>query len=206
MRSCRAFGLSLIELLIVLTILAVLAALLFPVITAAQRSGPRSQCISNLHQLGLAFDMYAQDFERARPHSLEQLHPSYVTERSLLVCPADPWDDRGGWYGLLARTTMPPAMQPSMTLSYGYFGLLANRDESWAEARATPGRPGYVACVVHGERCGLGEAPPFYSGQTLRLCFDGSVAAGRTDYPITEAGHCQLDIWLVCTGQQRAAR
>lgn len=56
----RAF--TLVELLVVIAIIAVLAALLFPVFTAAREKARQSMCASNLHQLGIAIVVYAQDY------------------------------------------------------------------------------------------------------------------------------------------------
>lgn len=61
-------GFTLIELLITIAVLAILAALLLPVISAARSAGQRAVCINNLRQLGLAFQMYARDFEGFLPH------------------------------------------------------------------------------------------------------------------------------------------
>lgn len=48
------------ELLTVIVIIAVLAALLFPVFANAKRSALRSQCLSNLRQCGQALAMYGE--------------------------------------------------------------------------------------------------------------------------------------------------
>ncbi|HZL36437.1 MAG TPA: type II secretion system protein [Tepidisphaeraceae bacterium] len=50
---------TLIEMLVVLGIISTLIALLLPAITTAQRQAQTTQCASNLHQLGMAFQMYA---------------------------------------------------------------------------------------------------------------------------------------------------
>jgi prepilin-type N-terminal cleavage/methylation domain-containing protein len=52
----RAF--SLIELLIVIAIIAILAALLLPVFDRAQEEGRATACINNLHQIGIALQIY----------------------------------------------------------------------------------------------------------------------------------------------------
>lgn len=52
---------TLIEVLIVLAIITLLAAILFPVFGRVRDSGRRTSCASNLHQLGLALSQYAQD-------------------------------------------------------------------------------------------------------------------------------------------------
>jgi prepilin-type N-terminal cleavage/methylation domain-containing protein len=55
----RAF--TLIELLVVIAIIAILAALLLPVLGQSKEKARRIQDVSNLHQFGLACTMYASD-------------------------------------------------------------------------------------------------------------------------------------------------
>lgn len=52
---------TLIEILIVITIIAVLAALLMPTLKEAKESANGAKCISNLRQIGLATEMYGQE-------------------------------------------------------------------------------------------------------------------------------------------------
>jgi prepilin-type N-terminal cleavage/methylation domain-containing protein len=59
LKSTRAF--TLIELLVVIAIIAILAAVLLPVLAAAQEKGKRAQCVNNLRQMGIADLMYAGD-------------------------------------------------------------------------------------------------------------------------------------------------
>src|SRR5215211_2252452 len=61
---------TLIELLVVIAIIAILAAILFPVFARARESARRSTCLSNLKQLGTAFQMYTQDFDEVYPSGL----------------------------------------------------------------------------------------------------------------------------------------
>ncbi len=57
---CRR-GFTLIELLTVIAIIALLAAILFPVFSRARMKGRQTTCLSNLSQLGKAFTLYIQD-------------------------------------------------------------------------------------------------------------------------------------------------
>src|SRR5438093_1303615 len=63
--SRRAF--TLIELLVVIAIIAILAAILFPVFARARSQARKATCASNLKQIGLAFLMYAQDYDETFP-------------------------------------------------------------------------------------------------------------------------------------------
>ena len=54
-------GFTLIELLVVVGIIALLTAVLLPVLLAARERARATACASNLHQLHLAFSMYAAD-------------------------------------------------------------------------------------------------------------------------------------------------
>jgi prepilin-type N-terminal cleavage/methylation domain-containing protein/prepilin-type processing-associated H-X9-DG protein len=60
-------GFTLIELLVVIAIIAVLAAILFPVFAAAREKARQSACASNLHQIGFAFSLYAQEWDDSYP-------------------------------------------------------------------------------------------------------------------------------------------
>ena len=56
-------GFTLIELLVVIAIIAILAAILFPVFAQAREAARKTQCVSNVKQLGTATQMYVQDYD-----------------------------------------------------------------------------------------------------------------------------------------------
>lgn len=93
----RRWGFTLIELLVVIAIVALLAAILFPVLAQARASARQTVCAQNLRQIGQAFWMYLQDYDERMPD-----------RRDLkLVLGYRPWsswppsDPRCGWAGVV---------------------------------------------------------------------------------------------------------
>ena len=60
-RSTDLRGFTLIELLVVIAIIAILVALLLPVLTRAKVQANSTACKNHLHQMGLALKMYVED-------------------------------------------------------------------------------------------------------------------------------------------------
>ncbi|MCK4235999.1 MAG: type II secretion system protein, partial [Candidatus Krumholzibacteria bacterium] len=57
----KVAGFTLVELLVVIAIIAILSALIMPAIKGARERARQTDCLNNMHQIGLAFTMYAQD-------------------------------------------------------------------------------------------------------------------------------------------------
>jgi prepilin-type N-terminal cleavage/methylation domain-containing protein len=69
-------GFTIVELLVVIAVIALLAAMLLPVLARAKEKARSSQCAANLRQWGLAYQMYASDngdFLPRRGQGVQQL-------------------------------------------------------------------------------------------------------------------------------------
>ena len=64
----RRSGFTLIELLVVIAVIALLAAILFPVFARARENARRSSCQSNLKQMGIGVMQYVQDYDEYYPY------------------------------------------------------------------------------------------------------------------------------------------
>ncbi len=69
----RKNGFTLIELLVVIAIIAILAAILFPAFAKARESARRTNGLSNVKQISLAFTQYVREYD--------ERYPGTVTER-----------------------------------------------------------------------------------------------------------------------------
>lgn len=122
---------TLIELLVTIAIIAVLAAILIPVISLAKESGRRTACLSQLRQIGVSLQLYVDDHDNRMPSmydallstnsppatntaTIDLVLSNYLGAPAILQCPSDRkelFEQTGSSYAWNALLNGQPADQ-----------------------------------------------------------------------------------------------
>ena len=133
----RKRGFTLLELTIVISIIAILAAILFPVYSRSRETARRATCASNLQQVSIALNMYAQNYDGRYPRKNNEFGPlyAYASNQDVFYCPSDSAEHYWEMKSLprAARTSMEfvePLIPVRTYSSYVYRGGLTNDDRA----------------------------------------------------------------------------
>ncbi len=165
----RRTGFTLIELLVVIAIIAILAAILFPVFAKAREKARQTACLNNQKQLGLAFMMYAQDYDEMFPSSWystgtasydwHTMVEPYMKNRQIWICPSKPTQSSGyGYSQLIIAGSVNRAMAkiPEVARTCLLSEIVQAVDRSWPF--------GYYPADTRFE-------PEFRHNEGLNMCF-----------------------------------
>jgi prepilin-type N-terminal cleavage/methylation domain-containing protein len=189
MRTRRAF--TLIELLVVIAILALLMALLYPVLGRAREAARVVVCQDRLRQAGLVFHLYVEDNDGRLPDHFRNLgwflvtQPRWIDYPELLLCPSattplpgepgvgDTFHAYGGRWGAHAHLS---------SYGYNYYtgyrptpegGINASNHWYTAIVREAPQVPVFFDCSTYGAQIADPDGPPPEEGYCLEISTSG---------------------------------
>ncbi len=194
-RQCRALGFTLLELLVVVTVIAILAGLLLPAMARAREEARKAVCKSNMKSFGLAMSMYANDYDEVHATrglnltagtndlralgSLSLLYDQYITARKIFKCPGTQDDPENLAIGLNIDSVQGLITAKSAGCSYAYDSQKAYLWKLGDLADIVPLVP--LAADKPDPRNQLRNSPNHgNTGQNV-LFYDGHVAWGTTD-------------------------
>lgn len=192
MARVRQIAFTVLELLIVIAIIALIAALLFPLFAGARKKARETQCMNNLHQIYLAWSLYTSDYQDTPPPDFHHFVP-YVKSREVLLCPEDHFD------GFNSDATV----RIGIPISYDYKGFLfTTRLDGVRLIRERDPNFGILLCYLHGRFYGprgfLKPTEASYCGKVLRVRRDGSVRAVDVPLRMYKSGQGRC-IWELVT-------
>jgi len=133
MRRSNQGGLTLIELLVVIAVIAILMALLFPVLSRSKARAQRIQCVGNLHQLGMGLQTFL-----ANNHG-------YI---SMFAKGGD--DYPGTWVGQLEKFGLGISTPPTNALDEGIWRCPSVQFGDWTTRMTDGVGPNYYAYNTYG--------------------------------------------------------
>lgn len=157
-RGCSTRGFTIVELLVVISILSLLMSILIPMLARARGLAKTAVCTSNLRQLGMAFILYANDYDDYTMPTLGQSRTywwgqilsdgidhtkgfvwpylqSALAKNSAYECPSQ----RYGSYQLQGKPPGEPDHPKWITSTYGYNGYyLCPPASGWRNIKDRP--------------------------------------------------------------------
>lgn len=208
---------TLVEILIVVAIIGILAGLLFTAFSRVRANSYKATCISNLRQLGLATQMYQQDYQCEKiapnvPLHVDPIIANYARNPQILLCPLD--TNRLG-YGNSVLEHQISDYRNSYVYLGTYYAEQPNPDspDRFKDTKIAGDDTAIFACQLHGEPFEDGQHWPIaklaphgglvapeqmmqlYQGTRLRLMPDGHVKTDSFIYDTVTDGRSGFSVF-----------
>ena len=182
-RPPKPYGFTLVELLVVIAIIAILASLLLPALGRAKRKAQSAACLSNLHQIGLAMELYIQDNDHRLPVCARM--PTLNTNLTPITAALAPYLPAKAIWHCPEDKKEFEAQQTSYEWNEFLNGASYNRPEDWSPVTRS------IVEIIFGGRLNtplIGDAEAFHGAEGIwmgknALYFDGRVAKTRKAAP-----------------------
>jgi len=174
--SPRGAGFTLVELLVVISVIAVLVALLLPAVQAAREASRNMQCVNNVRQLSLAMLSYEATYQGLPPMAVVWTNRDY--HHRYVESPPGGWYDDHSWYMPLMSFIDQPALAD-----------LVDYERSLSDPANEAARK--VKLAVHACPSDIGIQEHEWGISTwARLSTNYVVNAGNTTYGQHRLGQC----------------
>ncbi len=191
----RKQGFTLVELLVVVAIIAILIAILFPVFANARKKSRQASCLSNIRQLTTSIKMYAGDNDDQYPYALyndpqrsswgDVIFAGYVNNDQIYDCPA----------GQLRMDRLTAVNMPQSRFIRAYEGYVA-QGFSYG-INAMPLNLSLNPQVTTGGPAGIRQGQVEDASSTILIADTGFYSINQSPYVIyrgtTGAGDYRLD-------------
>jgi prepilin-type N-terminal cleavage/methylation domain-containing protein len=180
-------GLSLVEMLVVIAIILVIAAIVFPLVAKAKLSAKRTACNSNLKQAGVALSLYIEQVgdypmtvrnyggrEPRKMRAVSAITSNFAGATRVLLCPLDDPEGRKALYHDERR-------EPQ---SYKATWFLWEKDsgvEAWKQLTNLDPNPILFRCYFHIDPC----RTELMANRTDFWCLMGGALVARRDTSVS---------------------
>jgi prepilin-type N-terminal cleavage/methylation domain-containing protein/prepilin-type processing-associated H-X9-DG protein len=220
-RSGAKSGFSLIELIVVIAIIGILIALLLPSLARAKARQQRTQCVGNLHQLGIALQTVLSN-NHGYPMLVESRHsgwfhqleveglgiaqpPRGFVESGVWRCPASQWpsDYKGACfsYGYNAYGNLRKGNNTNSPGLFGHYEPLTNRRIGIMEAEVVApadmmaiGESDYLV-LSRSQQYDFGKLPIRHQSKVNILLCDGHVESASEQSLFDDTSDQALSRW-----------
>lgn len=185
----RKKGFTLIELLVVIAIIAILAAILFPVISSAKEKGRQAQCCSNLKQLITGVRSYCDDNNGIMPFCYpDGLQDTHDWAGARVCGQPNTWDPKAGSiFSYIRNVGVYKCPSDGRTCSIGKYPLSYSMNAS-------------LASYYNGNSSTLRKLDPATAGRTSRIVMLVQEKSNNDSYCVWNDPNGSDDFSTVHTG------